>query len=220
MMVRHSIHNNLEIMYLLDVISRNTSLRRVASTHGGEYAGPCPFCGGRDRFRVWPDSDRPGYWCRGCGRHGDAMRYLHDHDGLSFHEAYYYLTKGNHQSLERRRHFISTPASVSSSGDEPNPFWQDAARILCRHAKRLLWSPQGAPALDYLRHRGLSDQTIHNAALGYNPQAYYDAPDLWGFARSDRHVWVPAGIMIPWVVNSSIWCVRLRSCSNDATFRY
>src|SRR6059058_4170124 len=74
-------------MNLLELLTRDTRLRRMASTHGGEYAGPCPFCGGRDRFRVWPNAPRPRYWCRGCGKHGDAIQYLRDHDGLSFREA-------------------------------------------------------------------------------------------------------------------------------------
>ena len=39
---------------LLALIGRDVQLRRVASTNGGEWAGPCPFCGGHDRFRVWP----------------------------------------------------------------------------------------------------------------------------------------------------------------------
>ena len=38
----------------LELIGRDTRLRKVASTAGGEYAGPCPFCGGWDRFRVQP----------------------------------------------------------------------------------------------------------------------------------------------------------------------
>lgn len=37
-----------------------------------EYAGPCPWCGGRDRFRVWRGRDS-GYWCRRCGVAGDAI---------------------------------------------------------------------------------------------------------------------------------------------------
>lgn len=42
---------------LLSLIQRDVRLKRVAGTHGGEYAGPCPFCGeGEDRLRVWPRS--------------------------------------------------------------------------------------------------------------------------------------------------------------------
>jgi hypothetical protein len=32
-----------------------------------EACGPCPFCGGTDRFIVWADG---GYWCRRCGKRG------------------------------------------------------------------------------------------------------------------------------------------------------
>ena len=34
-----------------------------------------------------------------------------------------------------------------------------------------LWSEVGRTALDYLRRRGLSDETIRKAALGYHPGA-------------------------------------------------
>ena len=44
-------------------------LKRVS---GEEYAGPCPFCGGADRFHVWADAGN--YFCRTgpghCGRSG------------------------------------------------------------------------------------------------------------------------------------------------------
>ena len=39
---------------MLALVGRDTQLRRVATTHGGEWAGPCPFCGGRDRFQAKP----------------------------------------------------------------------------------------------------------------------------------------------------------------------
>jgi hypothetical protein len=39
-------------MNILDLAEKHVDLKRVASTKGGEYAGPCPGCGGDDRFRV------------------------------------------------------------------------------------------------------------------------------------------------------------------------
>ena len=48
---------------LLGLIGADTRLKKVASTGGGGYAGACPFCGGRDRFRVQPEQGR--WWCRG-----------------------------------------------------------------------------------------------------------------------------------------------------------
>lgn len=49
------------IIDLHDLIEQHSgvSLVRVSSSGQGEYAGPCPFCGGQDRFRVWPYSVRP-----------------------------------------------------------------------------------------------------------------------------------------------------------------
>jgi hypothetical protein len=47
----------------------------MARTNGGEWAGPCPLCGGRDRFRIWPNPSKrhPRAWCRQCGVSGDAL---------------------------------------------------------------------------------------------------------------------------------------------------
>lgn len=76
---------------LLNVIGADTTLKKVAGTNGGEYAGPCPFCGGTDRFRVQPERGR--WFCRQCtgspemsGWH-DVIDYIQRRDNLSFTEA-------------------------------------------------------------------------------------------------------------------------------------
>ena len=33
---------------------------------GGEWKGPCPLCGGNDRFRIMPTQDGAAFGCRGC----------------------------------------------------------------------------------------------------------------------------------------------------------
>lgn len=41
-----------------------SGMKKVSSLRGGEYHGACPFCGGTDRFAVWPSE---GKWsCRQC----------------------------------------------------------------------------------------------------------------------------------------------------------
>jgi DNA primase len=73
---------------LLALIGRDTRLKRVAGTAGGEYAGPCPFCGGRDRLRVQPATRR--WWCRRCGEDthwADAIDYVCKREGVDFVEA-------------------------------------------------------------------------------------------------------------------------------------
>ncbi len=64
---------------LLSLLGNDTQLRRVSSTDSGEYAGPCPFCQGTDRFRVWPYAEKPRWWCRQCGRKGDLIDYSEDY---------------------------------------------------------------------------------------------------------------------------------------------
>lgn len=75
------------IINLLDLVQQDVPLRQAATTNGGEYAGPCPWCGGQDRFRVWPHRQRPGWWCRGCGRSGDAVGYVMQRHGVGYPEA-------------------------------------------------------------------------------------------------------------------------------------
>jgi|GEM_PF-1170764 len=57
-----------------------------------EFSGPCPACGGKDRFRIWPEENR--YWCRRCGVQGDSIQYLRDFHGLSFQEALEFIDSG------------------------------------------------------------------------------------------------------------------------------
>ncbi|MGE0709330.1 MAG: hypothetical protein AB7N76_35030 [Planctomycetota bacterium] len=59
------------------------AFQRRASTNGGEWAGPCPLCGGEDRCRVWPAHERgPRAWCRGCGTSGDPLTWALCLDGV------------------------------------------------------------------------------------------------------------------------------------------
>ena len=45
--------------------------------------GPCPLCGGRDRFRFDDKDGRGTYFCSGCGA-GDGVRLAMGITGLSF----------------------------------------------------------------------------------------------------------------------------------------
>jgi len=52
------------------------SLKRVGRT---EWAGPCPWCGGKDRFHVW---ERSNYWCRPGPGHCGRAGWLDELDGI------------------------------------------------------------------------------------------------------------------------------------------
>ena len=63
----------------------------------------------------------------------------------------------------------------------------------------------GKPALDYLRRRGLSDETIRKAALGYHPGSWRAPANQWG-----RTTWLAQGIVIPWLIEGGIWRLTIR----------
>jgi len=54
-------------MQLLDVIKENRNYREL---YPGEYAGPCPTCGGALRLRIWPA--RETFKCINCTLEGGA----------------------------------------------------------------------------------------------------------------------------------------------------
>ena len=74
---------------LLDIYQgKSLQARRASSYKGGEYHGPCPVCGGVDRFHIWPQQGEHGsFWCRQCGKGGDAIAFLRTVDGLSYRDA-------------------------------------------------------------------------------------------------------------------------------------
>jgi hypothetical protein len=78
---------------LVELVSRDTELRKESVTNGGSYAGRCPFCGGTDRFVVRMtgrgEDGAPVWWCRICtGEKGQsAIDYVMRRDHLEFKAA-------------------------------------------------------------------------------------------------------------------------------------
>lgn len=213
-------------MTILDLIGRDVPLHRVANTGGGEWAGPCPWCGGEDRFRVWPFEGEHGrYWCRQCERSGDAIQYLRERHGLSFKEACERL------GIEKR-YLRKCPTSVKQPSKStplqgvecPNEAWQREALAFCKECERILWSDKGKKALAWLQGRGFEEETIRSARLGYNPSDRRYRREQWGLEpEQDRNgkpkmVWLPRGIVIPWWVEGKLWKVNIRRPKGDPKY--
>ena len=187
---------------LLDLIGRDTTLRRVAATRGGEYAGPCPACGGKDRFRVQPE--RGLWWCRSCrDRWSDAIEYVIWRDGVTFREAAAIL---DGQAAERPSRRIRPAAPELAP--EPSAAWRARADAVAVQAFHRLWSDEGARARAYLHRRGLADDTILHFLLGYLGEDLRDDAGAWGL--EGRPVWLPRGITIPWVIDGYTWALKVR----------
>ena len=208
-------------MDLLTLVRQDTGaeFRQAASTHGGEYHGPCPLCGGEDRFCVWPsyDGGKARWWCRRCMGEGERKRDLADYlelvHGMSHVEALKaagVVADGPPGRAQVR--YNAGKARQSEPAPEvqpPGEKWQERARALVQYAQGQLWADVGRPALEYLRaERGLTEETIRKWGLGYNAAAHYDDAGRWG--ADGQKVYISPGIVIPWQIAGAIWFVQIR----------
>jgi DNA primase len=204
-------------MTLLDLLSCDTTLRNVATTHGGEYAGPCPWCGGHDRFRVWPAADTPGYWCRQCDRKGDAIQWLRDREGLTYREACERLRR----PMDEQAHVPSARPipKVPPLARPPSEAWQARARAFVEQCEQALWTLSGAEALAYLRSRSVHTDILRGAHVGLHVTERHDARQTWGLAPEGnrRQIWLPRGLVFPWTVDSMVWRVTFRRLAPRGT---
>jgi hypothetical protein len=199
--------NEMREMDLLALVEEDGfRAAQKSSSRGGQYNGPCPWCGGTDRFRVQPQYGNYGFFaCNQCQRSGSGIDYLMLKRGLSKWEAL--LAAGWKPKGQASAPFTLPEAAYNArpQWNEPHRQWQEAATAFYRASQRVLWSPRGKVALDYLRRRGLTDMTIQRARLGYHPTETYGLAKDWG-----KVVKLPQGIVIPWIVDHAVWRVTIR----------
>ena len=95
-----------------EVAGRYTTLKRVTAIEG---AGPCPICGGRDRFSV--NGHKQVWNCRGCDRGGDVIALMQHVEALPFREAVERLT-GERGPAPRPHDAPRRPTPREDEGDK------------------------------------------------------------------------------------------------------
>ncbi|MEO1444178.1 MAG: primase-helicase zinc-binding domain-containing protein, partial [Chloroflexota bacterium] len=191
-----------------------TPMKRAASTGGGEYHGPCPVCGGNDRFVIQPEADNGGRWfCRQCKRNGDTLAFCTEMLGDTFQQAMARLGTQSDcqpgQQLQQKKE--KPPVSMSQQkADVPaaDDAWQFTAAQFIYQSQNTLWSPAGTSARDYLYGRGLSKNVMSRAWLGYSHDY---RKMIWG----ESEVKLPRGLIIPWLANGSPRKVKVRRRNYD-----
>ncbi|MDI1285702.1 MAG: DNA primase [Reyranella sp.] len=143
---------------LSDVVGRKVSLKRRS---GSEYAGLCPFH--NEKTPSFTVNDKKGFYhCFGCGEHGDAVGFVMKTEGLSFPESVEKLAREVNLPVPR-----ATPAERERA--ERASTLQEVVELAARWFQKQLRLPVGRHGLDYLRGRGLSDDTIDDFRLGFAP---------------------------------------------------
>ncbi len=150
--VAAEVKNKLSVV---DVVGESVQLKKAGTT----YKGLCPFHGEKTpSFTVTPARD--SWKCFGCGEGGDIFSFVMKRDGLSFPEALKVLATKAGVELDER----------TTREDAHKKRLRDVleSAIAFYHAV-LTGSKTGAPALDYLRGRGFTDETIARHQLGFAP---------------------------------------------------
>ncbi len=175
----------------------------------------CPFHQDKNpSFQV--DSHR-GFWkCYGCSEYGDAPSLVMRLRGITFPEAVRWLAEQSNvivgatpsQSKNQEppvggKLLDFKPASSPALLEPPSGIPLGDALSLVESAASRLWSVTGATSLEYLRHRGLEDQTIKAARLGV----------VRSVAIPKKHgtgTWNASGITIPWFDGDRLALVKVR----------
>jgi DNA primase len=175
---------------------RYTTLRRASA---GEWAGPCPKCGGDDRFHV----KRDWFFCRQCHeKRGDAIAFLQWAGGLGFQDACAALSGG---SLPAVTNGPVTPKQAKAKGYTLPP---GKARAIGKAARSALSSPAGGPGRVYLVDRGLWPETWETFGLGY---CLASLPGTWNPETKTHSTPKQPAICMPWTLgNGTIPAIRYR----------
>lgn len=142
---------------IVDVVSAWTSLRKVSN----RYTGRCPFHEERTpSFSVDPVGKL--YYCFGCGKGGDVVRFVQETENLDFVGALEWLADRFRVTLEYED---SSPVQDAARRrrDRLTSLLDQAASYF----ERVLWDADaGAPVREYLLERGLGEEIAREFRLG------------------------------------------------------
>ena len=152
---------------IVDVVGTVVELKPAGS---GRLKGLCPFHHEKtSSFMV--HRGRQVYHCFGCGKHGDALSFLMENDGLSFVESLRKLADGAGVQLPALRPGDDRAEYLRTRLLEFGVFASKHYRVLLQHPMR------GSAGRQYLKTRQLKDETLLRFGLGYVPEGWSNLLD-------------------------------------------
>ncbi|MSR70627.1 DNA primase [Candidatus Kaiserbacteria bacterium] len=142
---------------IVDIVGQYMTLRRA----GRSWTGKCPFHKERTpSFHVSPE--RGTYKCFGCGEGGDVFSFVQKMDGTDFVTVLRQLAEKAGIKLEPRSGKARAPEEKEK---------EERLREVCEAAVAFFEQVLSArtEVLEYLKNRGVHDDTIKNWCLGYAP---------------------------------------------------
>lgn len=143
---------------IVKVIGEYVRLERKGAT--GRYSGLCPFHQEKTpSFSV--NQQRQFYKCFGCGVSGDMLKFVMEHDGLTFPETLRFLSDRYGIPMPQRAEFSDAESRMRAALYEMHEIAADVFRDNLR-------GPIGAEARAYLERRGISQELVDVFGLGFS----------------------------------------------------
>ena len=149
-----------EIKSRLDIVEVISGYIRLQK-QGGSFRALCPFHNEKTpSFHV--SSARQIWHCFGCGEGGDIFKFVMKMEGMEFIDALRLLAAKAGVELKKQ-----DPALTSQK-----QMFQEICAVAAQFFQNNLKSGEGAGVLEYLRKRGLKDETVANFKIGYAPESW------------------------------------------------
>lgn len=165
MIDRQTVERIKEAANIVDVVSEFVTLKRS----GANYKGLCPFHNEKTpSFYVSPA--RGTCHCFGCGKGGNAVSFIMEHEQMTYPEALRWLARKYH--IEIRERELTDKEKEEQSQRESMFIVNDWA---AKHFEDLLHNHADGIAIgmQYFRSRGFRDDVIRKFHLGYDLQDRY-----------------------------------------------
>lgn len=154
----------IDAAHIEDVVGDFVTLKR----RGVNFIGLCPFHDEKTpSFIVSPAKGI--FKCFGCGKAGNSVHFVMEHEQLSYVDALRFLARKYHIEIQEKE---LTPEERARQSDRESLFAlnQWAATYFSDHLHN---TPDGnAIGMSYFRERGFTDETIRKFGLGYCPDTY------------------------------------------------
>ena len=152
---------------IVDLVGSYIPLRR----QGRGYVGLCPWHDdSKPSLQVNPE--RQSFKCWVCDIGGDVFSFIMKAEGVEFREALEMLAERAGIALQPRR--SPQPADADSEGGpgDRRTLLRAMAWAETQYHRCLLELPEAEPARQYLKRRGITDQSISQFHLGFSPDRW------------------------------------------------
>lgn len=166
----------MDATQIVDVVSDFVTLKK----RGVNYLGLCPFH--NEKTASFTVSPAKGIFkCFGCGKGGNAVHFIMEHEQMSYVDALKYLAKKYHIEVVERE--LSDEEKIQQS-DRESMLAVNA--FAAKYFADMLHNHRDGKAIgmNYFRERGFSDETILKFQLGYSldeSDAFYREAVAKGF---------------------------------------